>query len=44
MVDTAVEIVCKACGEKFWYSGDRSYPGTVECPDCGTGNLIPEDG
>ena len=44
MVDTALEIVCKACGEKFWYSGDRSYPGTVECPGCSNDVRIPEGG
>lgn len=43
MVDTSLEISCKACGENFWYSGEKEYPDTVECPECGTDNLVPED-
>jgi rRNA maturation endonuclease Nob1 len=44
MVDTALELVCEACGEKFWYSGEKEYPETVDCPSCGNPVEVTEDG
>ncbi len=44
MVDTAFELVCTSCGEEFWYSGEKNYPETVDCPDCSNEVFIPEEG
>jgi len=44
MVDTTLEIECKACGNKYWYSGEKSNPASLECPKCYTENKIPEEG
>lgn len=44
MVDTALEIECDACGNKFWYSGEKSNPDSVEYPKCYSEVEIPEEG
>jgi len=44
MVDTALEIECKACGNKLWYSGKKENPDTVECPECFNEVEVPEEG
>ena len=44
MTDTSLEIECRSCGNLYWYSGSKSNPETAECPECGTLNIIPEDG
>lgn len=44
MVDTALEIECRACGNRHWYSGEKENPETVKCPECGARNSIPEEG
>lgn len=44
MVDTALEIECSNCKNKYWYSGEKSNPENVECSECFTENEIPEDG
>lgn len=44
MVDTHLELECTDCGKKFWYSGEKGYPETEECPGCGNPVKIPEEG
>ncbi|MFB6115921.1 MAG: hypothetical protein ABEK10_00260 [Candidatus Nanosalina sp.] len=44
MTDTSLEIECSSCGNLYWYSGAKQNPETVECPECGSMNTVPEDG
>jgi DNA-directed RNA polymerase subunit RPC12/RpoP len=44
MVQTALEAECKNCNNKFWYNGEKDYPETIECPECGSEVKIPEEG
>ncbi|WP_256727644.1 hypothetical protein [Candidatus Nanohalobium constans] len=44
MVETALEITCDSCSNRFWYSGEKKYPETVECSKCSKENKIPEEG
>lgn len=43
MVPTALEIECGACGNNFWYSGEKSNPERLECPKCHEMVLIPDN-
>ena len=44
MVDTSLELECRSCGNKFWYSGGKENPETVDCPKCGSKVMVLEDG
>jgi len=43
VVDSSLELVCSSCGRKFWYSGDKEYPETIDCRKCGAEVQIIED-
>lgn len=43
MVETDMEVECRNCSRKFWYSGDKIFPSTVECPKCNFDTKIPEE-
>ncbi|MFO7794209.1 MAG: hypothetical protein R6V35_04525 [Candidatus Nanohaloarchaea archaeon] len=44
MVDSSLELECSSCGNFFWYSGEKSFPDSIECPECGSSVVISEDG
>jgi len=43
MVDSSLELKCSNCGERFWYSGNKKYPETIECKNCSNPIKIIED-
>jgi len=43
MVDSPLELECRSCSRKFWYSGEKESPDSLDCPGCGCRVQIPED-